>query len=72
MSSVTLRECWYQPRKSHDYRRGWLHQWGTDHLEYENGPGPYPAGIIEDQETHHCHSICVEDISFAEQAPECK
>ena len=25
----------------------WFHAWSIDHVEYESGPGPFPAAILE-------------------------
>lgn len=27
--------------------QGLFHQFGTDHMEYDNGPGPFPGAIVE-------------------------
>jgi hypothetical protein len=43
--------------------------WSTDHEEYENGPGPIPVGVVEDDETRKCHSVYVGMINFALEKP---
>lgn len=65
--------CWYLPKKSASkdavWQLGYLRQWSTDFIEFENGPGLYPVGVIEDDKTKCCHSIIVEDICFASIPP---
>ena len=71
--------CWYRqadakPGSSHTagkWRVGRLRAWSTDHQEFvDSGPGMFPVGVIEDDETGLCHSIYVERICFATVPPD--
>jgi hypothetical protein len=68
------RPCWFQTRTWKgrqadvagkwvigDWEQGTLHMWGTDHEEFEMGPGMYPVGVIEDG-VGFVHSISVDRI----------
>jgi hypothetical protein len=66
-------KCWYRTRHAirvTPWKRGTLRMWGTDHEEFENGPGQYPIGVVEDDETKGCCSVHVERISFADDKPQ--
>ena len=63
--------CWYRkeadkyPREMGPWQGGKLLFWSTDHQEYESGPGPFPVGVVEDDETHAVESIYAGNITFA-------
>lgn len=64
--------CWYRMFKNVKGKWGWtpwrggrLRLWSTDHQEYENGPGPFPVAVIEDDLTSSCISVPVAGVSFA-------
>ena len=66
--------CWYcyydcKTKNVHDWQRGRLRAWSTDHEETEQGPGHFPVGIFEDIETGLCHSVSVGRISFGAGNP---
>lgn len=60
--------CWYKDTDN-TWTGGKLLSWSTDHVEGENGFGPYPVGVIEDEKTGCCKSIYVENICFASIPP---
>lgn len=53
------RACWYRVVTGYTmgkedlskWRMGDFHAWSTFHEEYESGPGPFPAAIVEDNKT---------------------
>lgn len=62
--------CWFREyiRRGGTYtewKPGVIRLWTTDHIEYDNGPGPFPVGVIEDSTTLAMKSIPVQDITFA-------
>jgi len=68
--------CWYRrspglrvPRQEWKWTGGMLRAWSTDYQEFENGPGMYPVGVVEDDNTGCCFSVHVEDICFAAIPP---
>ena len=66
--------CWYcrydyKTKTIHDWQRGRLRAWSTDHEETQYGPGHFPVGIIEDLATGMCHSVSVGRISFSSANP---
>lgn len=66
--------CWYRVNREAfnnepAWRGGRLRAWSTDHEEYENGPGLYPVGVVEDDKTLLCHSVRVARICFAAIPP---
>lgn len=70
--------CWYRrqpkygvPKTEWKWTFGTLRAWSTDHVEGDNGFGPYPVGVVEDSESVQCFSIHVEDICFASAPPTC-
>ena len=62
-------KCWYReyivPAGMGPWQGASLLFWSTDHQEYESGPGPFPVGVIEDDNTHDVKSIYVGNITFA-------
>lgn len=67
-------KCWFREydHETHsvkDWKQGRLLAWSTDHEEYEAGPGPYPVGVVESDETGICHSVSVPRICFAPVPP---
>ena len=75
MSTNRIGElCWYckfdhAKGGEYDWRRGFLRSWGQDHVEFDGGIGPIPVGVIEDKISGRCHSVGVEQISFAAESP---
>ncbi len=63
--------CWYRDQREGlgEWQRGELHLFTTDHIEYENGPGPFPVGVIQNIETGQMYSIPVDQISLADEKP---
>lgn len=64
--------CWYRPAEvdgvvceAGRWRAGRLCAWSTDC----EAPGPFPVGVIVDDEHGTCHSICVKRICFAGAPP---
>jgi hypothetical protein len=74
MKNRINEQCWYLDAnykvRAGKWRRGWLRAWSTDHEEFENGPGQFPVGVVEDTETGRVLSVYVTRICFAEKAPE--
>ena len=78
------RQADVKPGSSHTagkWRGGHLRAWSTDHQEFvawstdheevvDLGPGMFPVGVIEDDDTGLCHSIYVERICFATVPPD--
>lgn len=75
----TARACWYRKRTvawdSASHRRtvafskplaGTFHTFGTDHEEYENGPGPYMVAVVEDEQGA-VHVVPAVDVCFGTQ-----
>ncbi len=66
-------KCWYREwitpsgcaPQCGPWKGGSLLFWSTNHVEYEEGPGPFPVGVIEDDTTHDVTSIPVDRITFA-------
>ena len=65
-------KCWYREYRYPNltpWRRGILRAWSTDHEEFESGPGPYPAAVIEDVETAGMRCTHVARVTFQEEMP---
>lgn len=52
--------------KNGEWRKGLFHEWTTDHVEFENGPGLYPAAIVEDEDGG-VHVIYAEYVRFPKE-----
>ena len=68
--------CWYQNRRysggqwvTDPWKAGTLLSWSTDHEEYQDGPGPFPVGVVEDTESNQVLSIHATSIMFSDKAP---
>lgn len=48
-----------------DWRPGVWHAWSLNHDEYEDGPGHWPAAIVEDPATGAVHSVFASNVRFA-------
>lgn len=46
-----------------EWKKGVFRSWSTDHEEYESGPGPFPAAIVEDEEGS-IHVVYAEHVRF--------
>jgi hypothetical protein len=55
---------WTQP----PWQSGTFHAWTQDYEEFENGPGMYPAGIIEDI-AGRVHCVHAESVNFGAEKP---
>lgn len=74
------RKCWFRVDGSLQYidkvrtwvanpwQAGWLHMFTTGHIEYESGPGPYPAAVVESS-TGKVSVVNAENVSFEEEMP---
>lgn len=67
-------ECWYRDRRGQSaewtWKRGRILNWSTDHEEYETGPGPFPAAVVEDLASGDVSSVYVGLISFSAEMPQ--
>ncbi len=63
------KTCWYKTIGS-GWKTGFFHQWSTYYEEFESGPGPYPAAIIEDATDSQIHVVYAGFVSFSPDAPD--
>ncbi len=66
--------CWYKiaaatSGPAMEWRRGTVLAWSTDSEESELGWGPFPVGIVEDNETCEVRSISVTRVNFSDEQP---
>lgn len=54
--------CWFFHGK--EWKRGILRFWSMDHVNYEQGVGHFPVGVIEDSRVFNIVSVNVNLISF--------
>ena len=67
-----LRACWYRLRRQMPTgtwmalgsAAGRFHLFTTDHIEYSDGPGPFPCAIVEDDATGTVYVVPAPDVCF--------
>ena len=72
MSNHKTRPCWYRLRRKTmkgtwetlPHRGGHFYLFTTDHIEYSDGPGPFPVAVIEDDATGAVHVVPAQDVCF--------
>ena len=71
MKRDELRACWYRLRRKGlskweplPHKGGRFHLFTTDHIEYSDGPGPFPCAIVEDATTGTIHVVPAQDVCF--------
>ena len=50
-------------KREGEWKPGRFHGWSTDYEEFEAGPGPFPVGIVEDEEGA-VHSVYAGNVRF--------
>lgn len=60
-------DCWF--KDGNDWLPGFFHQWSQSFEEFENGPGNFPAAIIEDA-NGRIQVVYAGDVSFSPECPD--
>lgn len=63
-----MKPCWY--KRDDKWQCGFFHQWSVNYEEFDAGPGPFAAAIVEDAITQECHVVFAGYVSFADDPPE--
>lgn len=62
-------KCWYQTKYKDEWMPGTLRAWGTDHEEFETGPGNFPVAVVEDERTLKVEVVYAAFVCFATVPP---
>ncbi len=65
-----MKTCWYKTAVDGAWEIGFFHEWGQNYEEFETGPGPFPAAIIEDATDSRVHVVYAGWVSFNPDKPD--
>jgi hypothetical protein len=68
MNEITC--CWYKRDATANWERGIFHQWSQSHIEFESGPGNFPAAIVQEATNGQCHVVDAGQVSFQPGHPD--
>jgi hypothetical protein len=69
MDAQSDKTCWYKTIGG-EWKTGFFRKWSTYYEEFESGPGPYPAAIVEDAVDSQVHMVFAGFVSFSPDHPD--